>query len=107
MRKRVEGVKELSYEKYGGRLGYMALQRGQELRDFLLENLNSHDNVSDAARDLGVTTHRLRIDMGRVCILEVRRYSEHSVRRGGYITVATILECYLVCCVTAGHGDLR
>ncbi len=57
-------------------------REGLKLRDFLLMKLNQHQNVTDCAAELGVTSQRVRMDMGRCDIVEIRRYYEPRGHKG-------------------------
>ena len=54
----------------------MARAARVSLREFLLVNLGKHKNLTAMARSLGVTPQRVRIDLSRTNIVEIRRYYE-------------------------------
>ena len=60
----------------GGKLRQMAKAAGVPLREWLLEQLRKHKNMTTMARELGVTAQRVKIDLSREGIVEVRRYFE-------------------------------
>ena len=60
----------------GGKLRQLAKEAGIPLREFLLENLRKYKNRATMARELGVTAHRINVDLSREDIVEVRRYFE-------------------------------
>ena len=60
----------------------MAESQGVTLREFLLENLNRYKNLTRMAEALRVTPQRVRIDMSRTGVLEVRRYYVPGDGRG-------------------------
>ena len=64
----------------GGKLRQMAKAAGVPLREWLLEQFRKHKNMTTMARELEVTAQRVKIDLSREDIVEVRRYFEGSDR---------------------------
>ena len=77
-------------EQSSGKLALPAAQ-GVSLREFLLENLNKHKNMTEAANALGVSATRIRIDMSRARVVEVRKYLREGNRKGTPLLVVTYL----------------
>ena len=76
----------------GGKLADLAKDSRVSLREFLLENLNQHKNLTSLAPELGVTPQRVRIDMSRANVVEIiflilliLRYNSNSSRNAPFL----------------------
>ena len=88
----MEATLEVIEQPGGGKLAQLASQRGVSLRDFLLEQLNKHKNMTEVSKQLGVRPRRIRIDMSRARIVEVRKYQYREDSKTAPVVVTYLPE---------------
>lgn len=76
----------------GGKLAYLAASQGLTLREFMLKNLNKHKSMTAMAKAMDVTPARIRIDMARAGVVEVRKYGVANKGRAAPLTVSYVTE---------------